>query len=384
VFILILIAAPAVFALSGAALMAAPRLRRAAAEPSLAGAPASPRPHAVPDRPAVEPPYAPEATVSVVIPTLNEEGSLLWVLEHLPEWVTEVVLVDGLSTDATRVLARRARPDVVVVHQFRRGKGAALCAGFAAATGEVVVMIDADGSTDPREMGRFVSALEDGADFVKGSRHMDGGGSADLTVVRSWGNRVLVGVANALYGSTFSDLCYGYCAFWRRHVDALGVTAEGFEIETQLVLGAVKAGLEMREVPSYELVRRAGTSNLNAMRDGVRIIRTMLSRDLRRDVAATNFSLRSVELPVWRADEVPEEGERRRVDRRLHDRDTSGYTGPERRELERRATIGTVVAYRVVYDGSLRGRLSARRARHAPAPAYAVDSRRTTTGHSDA
>ena len=156
-FILILIAAPAVFALSGAALMAAPRVRRAAAEPSLAHAPATPRPHVVPDRRAAEPPYAPEATVSVVIPTLNEEGSLLWVLEHLPEWVTEVVLVDGLSTDATRVLARRARPDVVVVHQFRRGKGAALRAGFAAATGEVVVMIDADGSTDPREMDRFVA-----------------------------------------------------------------------------------------------------------------------------------------------------------------------------------------------------------------------------------
>ena len=326
----------------------------------------------------------PETTVSVVIPTLNEEGSLLWVLEHLPEWVTEVVLVDGLSTDATRVLARRARPDVVVVHQFRRGKGAALRAGFAAATGEVVVMIDADGSTDPREMDRFVRALEDGADFVKGSRHMNGGGSADLTHVRSWGNRVLVGVANVLYGSTFSDLCYGYCAFWRRHVDALGVTAEGFEIETQLVLGAVKAGLEMREVPSYELVRRAGTSNLNAMRDGLRIVHTMLSRDLRRNATAANFSLRSVELPVWRADEIPEEGERRRIDRRLHDRDTSGYTGPERREQERRATIGTVVAYRVVYDGSLRGRLSARRARHTAAPVYAVDSRRTNAGHSDA
>ncbi len=380
-FILILIAAPAVAALFGATLMAAPRMRRALPQPigSALPVPVRPRPHAVPDRRAADPAYLPAATVSVVIPTLNEEGSLLWVLEHLPEWVGEVVLVDGLSTDATRVLARRARPDVVVVHQFRRGKGAALRAGFAAATGEIVVMIDADGSTDPREMDRFVHALEDGADFVKGSRHMDGGGSADLTHVRSWGNRALVGIANVLYGSTFSDLCYGYCAFWRRHVDVLGVTAEGFEIETQLVLGAVKAGLEMREVPSYELVRRAGSSNLNAMRDGLRIIGTMLSRDLRRDAAAANFKLRSVELPVWRADEVPAEGERRRIDRRLHDRDTSGYTGPERRVSERRDTIGTVVAYRVVYDGSLRGRLNARRARHTVAPAFTVDTERTGT-----
>ena len=95
----------------------------------------------------------------------------------------------------------------------------------------------------------------------------------------------------------------------------------------------------------------------------MRIIRTMLSRDLRRDAEAANFSLRTVDLPVWRADEVPEAGERRRIDRRIHDRDTSGYAGPERRTTERRATIGTVVAYRVVYDGSLRGRLSARRGR---------------------
>jgi hypothetical protein len=371
VFFLILLAAPAVFAFSGR--MAAPRLRRAEPGEGPERRHAAQRPHVVPDPP---PAYDPDVTVSVVIPTLNEEGSLLWVLEHLPEWVDEVVLVDGLSTDATRVLARRARPDVVVVHQFRRGKGAALRAGFAAATGEVVVMIDADGSTDPREMDRFVRALEDGADFVKGSRHMDGGGSADLTPIRSWGNRVLVGIANLLYGSRMTDLCYGYCAFWRRHVDALEATAEGFEIETQIVLGAVKAGLELREVPSYELLRRAGASNLNAVRDGIRIIRTMLSRDLGRDADAANFRLRTVELPVWRSDELPEDGERRRIDRRVHDRDTSGYMGPERREADRRTVVGSVVAYRVVYDGTLRGRLKARRGRHVPSPAYAVDAKR--------
>ena len=204
------------------------------------------------------------ATVSVIIPTLNEIGSLTWVLEHLPEWVNEVVLVDGLSTDRTEALGRRLRPNAVVVHQHQRGKGAALRAGFAAATGDIVVMIDADGSTDPREMGRFIDALKDGADFAKGSRHMEGGGSADFTRLRAAGNKSFVLMANMLYGSQFTDLCYGYCAFWRRHLDRLGLTADGFEIETQLVLGAVKAGLEIREVPSFELERRAGTSNLNA------------------------------------------------------------------------------------------------------------------------
>lgn len=214
--------------------------------------------------------------VSVVIPTLNEERSLPWVLRNLPEWVSEVVLVDGLSTDRTEAVARRMRPDVVVVHQHQRGKGAALRAGFAAASGEIIVMIDADGSTDPREMPRFVEALLAGADFVKGSRHIENGGSADFTRIRSAGNRVFVTLANLLYRSRFTDLCYGYCAFWRHHVEALALTADGFEIETQLVLNAVKAGLAIEEVPSFELQRRAGTSNLNAVRDGTRVLRTML------------------------------------------------------------------------------------------------------------
>lgn len=300
------------------------------------------------DEPSPEAGAAP--TVSVIIPTLNEVQSLPWVLENLPDWVSEVVLVDGLSTDRTEALVRRLRPDAVVVHQHQRGKGAALRAGFAAATGDIVVMIDADGSTDPREMTQFVKALEDGADFVKGSRHMPGGGSADFTRLRAAGNKAFVLMANALYGSQFTDLCYGYCAFWGRHIDKLGLTADGFEIETQLVLGAVKAGLEIREVPSYELERRAGSSNLNAARDGIRILRTMVGQDVRGAAGATHFTLRKVHLPVWSTDRLPPVGERRSVDRRIKDRHLAGYVGIERRQSgESRETVGTAVAYRAVY-----------------------------------
>jgi glycosyltransferase involved in cell wall biosynthesis len=271
--------------------------------------------------------------------------------------VDEVVLVDGLSTDATELLARRLRPDARIVHQLRKGKGAALRAGFAAATGDIIVMIDADGSTDPREMGRFVGALKDGADFVKGSRHTDGGGSADFTRLRSLGNKTFVVMSNVLYGSRFTDICYGYCAFWREHVPALALTADGFEIETQLVLGAIKAGLEIREVPSFELERRAGTSNLNAVSDGLRVLRTMLGQGDRRGDA--QFTLEEFDLPVWPTDQLPEEGERRRVDRRKLDAEASGYTGPERRKGERRRSVGTVVAYRTVYERPAAERLAA-------------------------
>jgi glycosyltransferase involved in cell wall biosynthesis len=291
-------------------------------------------------------------SVTVVIPTLNEEASLPWVLRHLPAWVAEVVLVDGLSSDGTERLARRLRPDLVVVHQHQPGKGAALRAGFAAASGDLVVMIDADGSTDPREMHRFVSALRRGADFVKGSRHMDGGGSADFTRLRSVGNRVFVMMANLLYRSRFTDLCYGYCAFWRHHLDALELTADGFEIETELVLNAVKAGLTIREVPSFELERRAGTSNLNAVRDGLRVLRTMLGQRLGRRSGgagrAARFSLREVRMPTA---QLPAPADRRgNGDRRGKGLVALKYTGPERRGGKRRDLQDTVVVHRVVYE----------------------------------
>jgi hypothetical protein len=294
-------------------------------------------------------------SVSVVVPTLNEAGCLPWVLERLPSWVTEVVLVDGLSTDETEVVARRARQDVVVVHQLRPGKGAALRAGFAAASGEVIVMIDADGSTNPDEMGRFVDALLDGAEFVKGSRHMRDGGSEDFTLIRGAGNMGLVRLVNLIYGSEFTDLCYGYCAFWRWTLDALALTADGFEIETELNLNAIKAGLKIREVPSFELHRRAGTSNLNAYRDGRRVLRTIMDErpglDSRRKAVAKAIALVPVELAKPGSEHwVPAGADRRRTDRRSGD--DSAYTGPERRSGRDRRSLPehTVTVYRVIDD----------------------------------
>ncbi len=222
----------------------------------------------------------PRPPVSVVIPAFNEEESIEWVLQELPPWVHEVILIDGLSTDRTEAIARTLRPDIVVVHQHQRGKGAALRAGFAAARGDIIVMMDADGSTDPWELDKFVAALESGADFVKGSRIIEGGGSVDLTPVRRAGNLGFVLLVNILYGSRFTDLCYGYCAFWRRHLESLRLRADGFEIETELVLNAVQAGLDIREVPSVELARRGGASNLRAFSDGRRVLGTILRHRL--------------------------------------------------------------------------------------------------------
>src|SRR4051794_22230878 len=159
--------------------------------------------------------------VSVVIPTYNEARNLPHVFGLLPDDVHEVIVVDGNSVDDTVEVARRLRPDVVVVRQNRIGKGNAMACGFAAVTGDVVVMLDADGSADPREIERYVDALVAGADFAKGSRFTEGGGSADITKVRAWGNRWLNRIANILFGTRYTDLCYGYNAFWAYCLPAL-------------------------------------------------------------------------------------------------------------------------------------------------------------------
>ena len=216
-------------------------------------------------------------SVSVVIPARNEQQNIEWVLGRLPS-VHEVILVDGCSTDDTVAVARSLRPGIIVLSDHGRGKGDALRIGFNAASGHFVVMLDADGSMDPCEIQRFIDALMAGHDIVKGSRLLPGGGSDDLSRLRAAGNRGLCELVNGLYGARFTDLCYGYFAFRRSCLPLLKLWTDGFEIETEIVVCSLKAGLRITEVPSHELSRRHGASNLNAARDGARVLATLLHR----------------------------------------------------------------------------------------------------------
>lgn len=220
--------------------------------------------------------------VSLVIPAMNEARNIGWVLERVPDAIDEVILVDGDSVDDTVAVSRAIVPDIRVVGQDRRGKGAALRAGFAAARGEVIVMIDADRSMNPAEIERFLELIGDGYDLVKGSRFMDDGGTADMERLRRYGNAVLRGLANGLYGTRFSDLCYGFMAFRREHLATLALQSDGFEIETEIVVRAVRCGLRVGEVPSFEAPRGYGESNLNTWRDGSRVLRQMLRQRVAR------------------------------------------------------------------------------------------------------
>lgn len=223
--------------------------------------------------------------VSVVVPTYNEAANLPHVFADLPDDLYEVIVVDGRSTDGTVEVAREMRGDVLIVRQTRKGKGNALACGFAAATGDIIIMLDADGSADPTEIPTYVRALMEGADFAKGTRFANGGGSSDITRFRRAGNKVLNGIVNLLYGTRYTDLCYGYNAFWATCLTTLEVIpgerademrwGDGFEIETIINMRIARAGLTTAEVGSFEHDRIHGVSNLNAVSDGVRVLRAI-------------------------------------------------------------------------------------------------------------
>ena len=214
--------------------------------------------------------------ISVVIPALNEAQNLPHVLPYIPSIVNEVILVDGHSTDDTIAVAQQLLPTIHIVKQAEKGKGDALKAGFAACTGDIIVMMDADGSADPNEIPRFVEVLMEGNDFAKGSRFMRGGGSEDITLLRRLGNYGLSTFVNVLFWTQFSDLCYGYNAFWKHCLDLVEVDCDGFEVETLINLRMRKANLKIVEVASFEHPRIYGESNLRTFRDGWRVLKTIV------------------------------------------------------------------------------------------------------------
>jgi hypothetical protein len=137
-----------------------------------------------------------------------------------------------------------------------------------------------------------VEALVQGADFAKGTRFALGGGSSDITRVRRVGNWFLNAIVNVLFGTRYTDLCYGYNAFWVHCLDVLGLESgapadamlwgDGFEIETVINTRIAKAKLRIAEVRSFEHDRLHGSSNLHAVRDGLRVLKAIAVERLTR------------------------------------------------------------------------------------------------------
>lgn len=215
-------------------------------------------------------------TVSVIIPALNEEENLPHVLPKIPSWVHEIILVDGHSKDNTVSVALALRPDIRVIQQEGRGKGAAIRTGFASATGEIIIMLDADGSTDPIEISQFCALLAT-ADFVKGSRFLQGANTHDMPLHRKIGNGAFVKLTNLLFGTRFTDITYGYNATWRKNSQYLALDIDGWANEIITNIRVARSGLRVVEIPCVEHQRIAGQAKLSTWSAGWTILKAICS-----------------------------------------------------------------------------------------------------------
>jgi glycosyltransferase involved in cell wall biosynthesis len=217
-----------------------------------------------------------EPRVSVVIAALNEAENMPLLLPAIGDDVHEILVVDGDSVDGTTDVARALDARVRILRQFGKGKGAALRTGFAVASGDIIVTMDGDCSMDPGEIPAFVGLLRANADFVKGSRFLHGAGTTDMPFHRKLGNAAFVALVRVLFGGRFTDLCYGYNAFWADVLPRLDLYGDGFEIETVMNIRALRARLNVMEVPSCESKRIYGDAKLKTFSDGWRVLKAIL------------------------------------------------------------------------------------------------------------
>ncbi len=222
---------------------------------------------------------------TVVIPTLNEENNIKVIINELRGLgYSNILIIDGNSDDGTVEAAKKL--GVNVVNQNGKGKGTALRQAFSySSLGDWIIMMDADGSMDPKEIASFIESLKNGADVAKGSRFITGGHTDDMTTLRKMGNKMFVFLVNRLIHAKYTDLCYGYAAFTKEALQKLTphLTATSFEIETEIFMKAKKLGLNIKEVPSIEAPRLNGKTNLSAWRDGFKILKTIFREGLNKN-----------------------------------------------------------------------------------------------------
>ena len=219
----------------------------------------------------------PRVSVTLVMPVLNEAHGLRAIVPRIPDIIGELIVVDGGSTDGSAEVVRDLRPEAMIVRQDGHGKGNAIKQGLALARGDIVVTMDADGSMRPEEIPLFVEKLLDGYDFVKGSRELPGAGSSDFTRLRRTGNHGLTWVANRIFGTSYTDITFGFNGYWRLAIRDPRRLADGFEFEIQAAVRAGKAGLRTAEIPTYEDARIGGQSKLHPFADGWAILTLILA-----------------------------------------------------------------------------------------------------------
>lgn len=209
-------------------------------------------------------------SITIVIPTKNEAGGIATVVRDAKPYASEILVVDGHSTDGTPDLARQA--GATVIADNGRGKGAAIKLGIGEATGSILVFMDADGSHDPTSIPKLVAPIiGNEADLVIGSRHKGGSDEwhGDLdNFLRAVGGGLISIAINYRWNVRITDALNGFRAITRSVASTLDLTANDFDIEQQMVTRCLRKGYRVREVASHEYLRQWGRSKLPTYRKG--------------------------------------------------------------------------------------------------------------------
>jgi glycosyltransferase involved in cell wall biosynthesis len=217
--------------------------------------------------------------VSLIIPTLNEAGAIGRTLKEIPKnFIYETIIIDGHSTDNTEKEARkhlRPRKDKFIL-QKKKGFGSALRQAFKIAKGDVIIIMDGDGSHNPKDLPALIKKIKEGNNYVMASRYAPGGNSNDDTIIRFIGNKALTFLTNLIHSTNVTDSLYVFTAITARDLKKLRLTSPGFEFCTELLIRAHHAGLKFAEIPVVERSRFAGRSKVNAFYHGWKILKTIL------------------------------------------------------------------------------------------------------------
>lgn len=217
---------------------------------------------------------------SVVIPTRNEQGAIGRVLKEIPKnIVDEIIVIDGHSKDNT---AKEAKEHLRIgIDKFflqkKPGFGNALLEGFQKSKGDAIVILNGDGSQDPKDIPSLLSKIKDGYDYVMATRYAKGGRSDDDSIIRFIGNRTLTFLTNLVHKTSVSDSLYFFTAITRKGLKKINPKSPGFEFCIEILIMAHKAGLKFAEVP---VVERASLSKskVNAIPVGWKILWKILKK----------------------------------------------------------------------------------------------------------
>lgn len=216
--------------------------------------------------------------VSLIIPTKNEEGCIGRVLAEVPrQLVDEIVVVDGQSSDNTMLEAKEnLKKQDKLIEQRQFGYGAAFLEGIKFTTGDVIIMMDADGSHNPKDIGKIIDKFREGYEFIMASRYVEGGKSDDDTLLRLIGNKLFTWMTNLVHGTDVTDSLFLFTAISKKNFNRLQLKSAGFEFCTEIIVKAHKKGLKFAEVPVIERKRYAGESKVNSFVHGLKILRMIL------------------------------------------------------------------------------------------------------------